>query len=96
MGREAPQSTAGLARRLIGRVSSSRKSSGHEKAARRRTRALRMTVLGIVGWVMIGAGIGYHAAPRRGFSRTSGVVSGAPWGVLAVLLYFFDWPYLTD
>ena len=55
-----------------------------------------MTVLGIVGWVIIGAVIGCHAAPRRGFSRTSGVVSGAPWGVLAVLLYFFDWPYLTD
>lgn len=45
-------------------------------------------MLGIVGWVIIGAGIGYHAAPRRGFSRTSGVVSGAPWGVVAVLLYF--------
>jgi hypothetical protein len=55
-----------------------------------------VTVLGIVGWAIIGAAIGSHAAPRRGFSRTSGVVSGAPWGVLAVLLYFFDWLYLTD
>lgn len=53
-------------------------------------------MLGIVGWVMIGAALGCHAAPRRGFSRTSGVVSGAPWGVLAVLLYVSDWPYLTD
>jgi hypothetical protein len=58
--------------------------------------ALSMTVLGILGWTIAGAVIGYHAAPRRGFSRASGVVSGAPWGVLAVLLYFFDWPYLTD
>jgi hypothetical protein len=55
-----------------------------------------MTVLGIVGWAVIGGAIGGHAAPRRGFSRTSGVVSGAPWGVFAVLLYFFDWPYLAD
>jgi hypothetical protein len=53
-------------------------------------------VLGIVGWAVTGAAIGYHAAPRRGFSRTSGVVSGSRWGVLAVVLYFADWPYLTD
>lgn len=55
-----------------------------------------MTVLGVLGWAVIGAAIGYHAAPRRGVSRASGVVSGAPWGALAVLLYFFDWPYLAD
>jgi hypothetical protein len=55
-----------------------------------------VTVLGILGWTVVGAAIGYHAALRRGFSRTSGVVSGAPWGVLAVFLYFFDWPYLAD
>jgi len=55
-----------------------------------------MTLLDVLGWALIGAANGCHAAPRRGFSRTSGVVSGAPWGVLAVLLYFFDWPYLTD
>ena len=55
-----------------------------------------MTVLSILGWALIGGAIGAHAAPRRGFSRTSGAVSGAPWGVLAVLLYFFDWSYLTD
>jgi hypothetical protein len=53
-------------------------------------------MLSIVAWIFIGAAIGYHAAPRRGFSRTSGVVSGAPWGVLAVVLYFSDWPYLAD
>jgi len=55
-----------------------------------------MTVLSILGRTIVGAGIGSHAAPRRGFSRASGVVSGAPWGALAVLLYFFDWPYLAD
>ena len=55
-----------------------------------------MTVLSVFGWSFIGAAIGYHAAPRWGFSRTSGVVSGAPWGTFAVLLYFFDWPYLAD
>lgn len=57
---------------------------------RRRTLGLGVTVLGIVGWVFIGAAIGYHAAPRRGFSRTTGVVSGAPAGVLAVVLYFSE------
>jgi hypothetical protein len=61
-----------------------------------RTRTLAVTVLGILGWGIIGAAIGCHAAPRRGFSRTSGVVCGARWGILAVLLYFFDWPYLAD
>lgn len=55
-----------------------------------------MTMLGILGWTIIGAAIGYHAALRRGFSRASGVVSGAPWGLFAVLLYFYDWPYLAD
>ena len=45
-------------------------------------------MLSILGWAIIGAGIGYHAAPRWGFSWTSGLVSGAPWGMLAVLLYF--------
>jgi hypothetical protein len=57
---------------------------------------LGTTVLGALGWAIVGAAIGYHAAPQRGFSRASGVVSGAPWGVLAVLLCFFDWPYLAD
>jgi hypothetical protein len=55
-----------------------------------------MMMLGILSWAVIGATVGYYAAPRRGFSRTSGVVSGAPWGVFAVVLYFFDWPYLAD
>jgi hypothetical protein len=55
-----------------------------------------MMVLGVIGWLLIGAAIGFHAAPRRGFSRASGIVSGAWWGAGAVLLYFFDWPYLAD
>lgn len=55
-----------------------------------------MTLISIVGWAIVGAAIGYRAAPFRGFSRASGAVSGAPWGVFAVLLYFFDWPYLAD
>jgi hypothetical protein len=61
-----------------------------------RTFVLGITVLGILGWTIVGAVIGYHAAPRRGFSGASGVVSGAPCGALAVLLYVFDWPYLAD
>ena len=56
----------------------------------RKSDPLGMSVLGVLGWAFIGAAIGYHAAPRRGFSRTSGVVSGAPWGALAVVLYCFD------
>ena len=55
-----------------------------------------MIVWGILGWAAIGAAIGWHAAPLRGFSRASGVVSSAQWGVAAVMLYFFDWPYLFD
>jgi hypothetical protein len=55
-----------------------------------------MIVLELFGWSFIGGAIGYHAAPRRGFARISGVVSGAAWGPFAVLLYFFDWPYLAD
>jgi hypothetical protein len=55
-----------------------------------------MHMLSALGWLLIGAAIGYHAAPMRGFSRASGVVSGAPWGAFAVLLYFCDWPYLVD
>lgn len=44
----------------------------------------------------IGAVIGRHAARYRGYTPTSGVLSGAFWGPLAVLMYAFDWPYLAD
>jgi hypothetical protein len=36
-----------------------------------------MFLLEILGWASIGAAIGWHAAPRRGFSRASGLLSGA-------------------
>jgi hypothetical protein len=45
---------------------------------------------------LIGAAIGYHAAGHRGFSRVSGMVSGAYWGCLAPLLYFYDWLFIAD
>lgn len=37
-----------------------------------------MSGLGGLGWAVIGAAIGCHAARRRGFSRTSGIVSECP------------------
>jgi hypothetical protein len=55
-----------------------------------------MIWLGILAWPLIGAAIGCHAAGRRGFSTASGVVSGASWGILAPLLYRFDWAYFID
>jgi hypothetical protein len=47
-------------------------------------------------WPVFGSAVGYHASIRRGFSRASGVISGAFWGFLAPLLYVFDWPYFAD
>jgi hypothetical protein len=44
----------------------------------------------------VGAVVGRHASRYRGHSRASGVISGAFWGPLAVLMYVFDWPYLAD
>jgi hypothetical protein len=55
-----------------------------------------MIFISLIAWPLIGGAIGYHAAGRRGFSAASGIVSGASWGVLAPLLYLFDWAYFAD
>lgn len=63
----------------------------------RQTEALRVLMLwSLFGCVVVGAAIGWHASLVRGQTRASGLVSGALWGPLAVLMYFFDWPYLVD
>jgi hypothetical protein len=50
----------------------------------------------LVVCAIVGAVIGQHASLYRGHSRASGLISGAFWGPLAVLMYVFDWPYLVD
>jgi hypothetical protein len=45
------------------------------------TDAQKAFVIWIIVWPLIGAAIGYHAAGHRGFSRVSGIVSGAYWDV---------------
>jgi hypothetical protein len=55
-----------------------------------------MILLSLFACAICGAVIGRHASLYRGHSRASGLVSGAFWGPLAVLMYFFDWPYFVD